>query len=81
MTSTKKILKRFGSSHFSHDLMSFDFNKDGYVEILDYFYGEGKPCKICDLKTKNAKKISNFVDIGFNHIFPSKNKFLEVAQV
>ena len=31
----EKILRRFGSSHFSHDLMSFDFNKDGYVEIID----------------------------------------------
>ena len=74
----EKILTRFGSSHFSHDLMSFDFNKDGYAEILDYFYGEGKPSavEICDLKNKKcvlSKKISDFVDIGFNHIFPTKN--------
>ena len=74
----EKFLKRFGSSYFSHDLMSFDFNKDGYVEILDYFYGDGKPSavEICDLKSKKcviSKKIGDFVDIGFNHIFPAKN--------
>ena len=62
LTSTKKFLKRFGSSHFSHDLMSFDFNKDGYVEILDYFYGEGKPSavEICDLRTKNGSFQKNW---------------------
>ena len=74
----EKTLRRFGSPHFSHDLMSFDFNKDGYVEIIDYFYGEGKPAavEICDLKNIKcilSEEIGNFVDIGFNHIFPSKN--------
>ena len=36
-----QTLKKFGSSHFSHDLMYMDFNKDGYFEILDYFYNPG----------------------------------------
>ena len=71
-------LSKFGSSHFSHDLMYFDFNNDGYFEVLDYFYGEGKPSaiEVCDLKTnkcKISKNASKFVDIGFNHIMPSKD--------
>ena len=70
-------LKSFGSSHFSHDLMYFDFNQDGYYEIIDYFYGDQKPgaIEICDMKTnkcRTAKKANNFIDIGFNHILPSK---------
>ena len=74
----KKQLKQFGSSHFSHDLMSFDFNQDGYVEIIDYFYGEGKPSgiEVCDLENEKcwlSEEIGEFVDIGFNHIFSSKN--------
>ena len=72
-----QTLKKFGSSHFSHDLMYMDFNKDGYFEILDYFYNPGgKKIEICDLKTNKCAKIKNsskLVDIGFNHIFPSKN--------
>ncbi len=52
----KKYLKRFGTSHFSHDLMNFDFNKDGYIEIIDYFYGQGKPnaLEVCDKKSQNV---------------------------
>ena len=74
----KKYLKRFGTSHFSHDLMNLDFNKDGYIEIIDYFYGQGEPnaLEVCDLKNTKCitnKEIGEFVDIGFNHIFPSKN--------
>ena len=74
----KKELKQFGMSHFSHDLMSFDFNQDGYIEIIDYFYGDGKPngIELCDLKNKKcwlSREIGKFVDIGFNHIFSSKN--------
>ena len=30
-------LSKFGSSHFSHDLMYIDFNNDGYFEIIDYY--------------------------------------------
>jgi hypothetical protein len=47
-------LKSFGSPHFSHDLMYFDFNQDGYYEIIDYFYGDQKPgaIEVCDMKTK-----------------------------
>ena len=71
-------LSEFGSSHFSHDLMYSDFNDDGYFEVLDYFYGDGKPSaiEVCDLKTnkcKISKNASQFVDIGFNHIIPSKD--------
>ena len=71
-------LSEFGSPHFSHDLMYFDFNNDGYFEILDYFYGAGKPTtiEVCDLKTnkcKISKNASQFVDIGFNHLMPSKD--------
>jgi len=71
-------LSEFGSSHFSHDLMYFDFNNDGYFEILDYFYGDRKPSalEVCDLKTnkcKISKNAGKFVDIGFNHIMPSKD--------
>ncbi len=74
----KKNLKQFGTPNFSHDLMSFDFNKDGFIEIIDYFYGEGKPSaiEICDLKNEKcwlSREIAKFVDIGFNHIFSSKN--------
>tara|TARA_B100000925_G_scaffold21452_1_gene14568 strand:- start:403 stop:1986 length:1584 start_codon:yes stop_codon:yes gene_type:complete len=69
-------LSTFGSSHFSHDLMYFDFNNDGYFEVLDYFYDPGGQIEICDLKTKKcskSKKANQFVDIGFNHILPSKD--------
>ena len=71
-------LSKFGSSHFSHDLMYFDFNDDGYFEVLDYFYGEVKPSaiEVCDLKTnkcKISKNAGKFVDIGFNHIMSSKD--------
>jgi len=70
-------LKSFGSPHFSHDLMYFDFNQDGYYEIIDYFYGDQKPgaIEVCDMKNykcRKAKKANNFIDIGFNHILPSK---------
>ena len=70
-------LKSFGSPHFSHDLMYFDFNQDGYYEIIDYFYGDQKPgaIEVCDMKSskcRTAKKANNFIDIGFNHILPSK---------
>ena len=59
-------LKSFGSSHFSHDLMYFDFNKDGHYEIIDYFYGDQKPgaIEVCDIKTNKcrmAKKANNFL--------------------
>jgi len=69
-------LGTFGSSHFSHDLMYFDFNNDGYFEVLDYFYDPGGQIEICDLKTNKcskSKKVNQFVDIGFNHLLPSKD--------
>ena len=69
-------LSKFGSSHFSHDLMYFDFNNDGYHEIMDYFYNPGGQIEICDLKTNKctkSKKVNQYVDIGFNHILPSKD--------
>ncbi len=69
-------LSKFGSSHFSHDLMYTDFNNDGYFEIIDYFYDPGGQIEICDLKTNKcakSKKANQFVDIGFNHILPSKD--------
>ena len=77
-------LKSFGSPHFSHDLMYFDFNQDGYYEIIDYFYGDQKPgaIEVCDMKTnkcRKAKKANNFIDIGFNQ--KKEQLFLEVAQV
>ena len=70
-------LKSFGSPHFSHDLMYFDFNQDGYYEIIDYFYGDQKPgaIEVCDMKTNKchkAKKANNFIDIGFNHVLSTK---------
>jgi len=72
-------LKSFGSPHFSHDLMYFDFNQDGYYEIIDYFYGDQKPgaIEVCDMKTKKcrkAKKANHFIDIGFNHIITTKKR-------
>jgi hypothetical protein len=75
---TSNTLKKFGSSQFSHDLMYLDFDKDGYVEILDYYYDDKKPpaIEVCELKTdkcKVAKNAGKFVDIGFNHLFASKN--------
>ena len=75
---TSNTLKKFGSSQFSHDLMYLDFDKDGYIEILDYYYGDKKPpaIELCELKTnkcKVAKNVGKFVDIGFNHLFASKN--------
>ncbi|MDB3905757.1 hypothetical protein N9354_00415 [Alphaproteobacteria bacterium] len=74
---TSKTLRKFGSSQFSHDLMYLDFDKDGYVEILDYYYGDKKPpaIDVCELKTDKCevdKNAGKFVDIGFNHLFASK---------
>ena len=69
-------LSKFGSSHFSHDLMYIDFNNDGYFEIIDYYYDPGGQIEICDLKTNKcskSKKANQYVDIGFNHILPSNN--------
>ena len=71
-------LTKFGSSQFSHDLMYLDFDKDGYIEILDYYYGDKKPpaIEVCDLKTDKCKVDKNagkFVDIGFNNLFATKN--------
>ena len=69
-------LSKFGSSHFSHDLMYADFNKDGFLEIIDYFYDPGGQIEICDLKNNKCTKAKNsnqFIDIGFNHILPSKD--------
>jgi hypothetical protein len=69
-------LSKFGSSHFSHDLMYIDFNKDGYFEIIDYYYDPGGQIEICDLKTNmcsKSKKANQYVDIGFNHILPSND--------
>ena len=69
-------LTKFGSSHFSHDLMYADFNKDGYFEIIDYFYDPGGQIEVCDLKTNKCTKTKNpnqFIEIGFNHIVPSKD--------
>ena len=69
-------LSKFGSSQFSHDLMYADFNNDGFFEIIDYFYDPGPQIEVCDLKTKKCTKSKNanqFIDIGFNHILPSKD--------
>ena len=69
-------LIKFGSSHFSHDLMYADFNGDGYFEIIDYFYDPGGQIEVCDLKKKKCTKVKNSnqnIEIGFNHIIPSKN--------
>ena len=71
-------LREFGSSQFSHDLMFLDFDNDGHIEILDYFYGDKKPpsIEVCELKTNKCKVATNankFIDIGFNHLFQSKN--------
>ena len=69
-------LSKFGSSHFSHDLMYTDFNKDGFFEIIDYFYDPGGQIEICDLKNNKctkAKDSNQYIDIGFNHILPSKD--------
>ncbi len=69
-------LSKFGSSHFSHDLMYIDFNNDGYFEIIDYYYDPGGQIEICDLKTNKcskSKKANQYVDIGFNHILPSND--------
>ena len=71
-------LSKFGAPHFSHDLMYLDFNNDGSLEILDYFYGDKKPggIEVCEVKTNKCKinkSVNKFVDIGFNHLIPSKN--------
>ena len=52
-------LTKFGSSNFSHDLMYADFNKDGYFEIIDYFYDPGGQIEVCDLKTNKCTKTKN----------------------
>ena len=70
-------LSKFGSSHFSHDLMYTDFDKDGYFEVIDYFYDPGGQIEVCNLKTNKCKKTKNssqFIDIGFNHILQSKDE-------
>ena len=74
----ERSLSKFGSSHFSHDLMYFDFNHDGYFEVLIISTYDGKPSaiEVCDLKTnkcKISKNAGKFVDIGFNHIMSSKD--------
>jgi hypothetical protein len=69
-------LSKFGSSHFSHDLMYTDFDGDGFFEVLDYFYDPGGQIEVCDLKTNKCSKVKNssqFIDIGFNHILPSND--------
>jgi hypothetical protein len=69
-------LSKFGSSHFSHDLMYIDFNDDGFFEVIDYFYDPGGQIEVCDLKENKCTKAKNstqFIEIGFNHIFPSKD--------
>ena len=69
-------LSKFGSSHFSHDLMYTDFNNDGFLEVIDYFYDPGGQIEICDLKNSKCTKAKNsnqFIEIGFNHILPSKD--------
>jgi len=69
-------LSKFGSSHFSHDLMYTDFNGDGFFEVLDYFYDPGGQIEVCDLKTNKCTKVKDsnqFIDIGFNHILPSND--------
>jgi hypothetical protein len=43
---------------------------------MDYFYNPGGQIEICDLKTNKctkSKKVNQYVDIGFNHILPSKD--------
>ena len=70
-------LSKFGSSHFSHDLMYTDFDKDGYFEVIDYFYDPGGQIEVCNLKTNKCTKTKNssqFIDIGFNHILQSKGE-------
>lgn len=76
---TNNNLTSFGSSHFSHDLMIHDFDNDQNLEVLDYYYGDNKPgaIEVCELKTDKCKKAKNagkFIDIGFNHLFASKNE-------
>ena len=69
-------LSKFGSSHFSHDLMYTDFNNDGFLEVIDYFYDPGGQIEICDLKNSKCTKAKNsnqFIEIGFNHILPSRD--------
>ena len=69
-------LSKFGSSHFSHDLMYTDFNDDGFFEVIDYFYDPGGQIEVCDLKENKCTKSKNstqFIEIGFNHILPSKD--------
>ncbi len=69
-------LSKFGSSHFSHDLMYTDFDSDGYFEVIDYFYDPGGQIEVCNLKTNKCTKTKNsnqFIDIGFNHILQSKD--------
>ena len=71
-------LTKFGSSQFSHDLMYLDLDNDGYLEILDYYYGDKKPAaiEVCEVRTnkcKVSKDAGKFIDIGFNHLIKSKN--------
>jgi len=69
-------LSNFGSSHFSHDLMYIDFNDDGFLEVIDFFYDPGGQIEVCDLKENKCTKSKNstqFIEIGFNHILPSKD--------
>ena len=56
--------------------MYTDFNNDGFLEVIDYFYDPGGQIEICDLKNSKCTKAKNsnqFIEIGFNHILPSKD--------
>ena len=57
--------------------MYTDFDKDGYFEVIDYFYDPGGQIEVCNLKTNKCTKTKNssqFIDIGFNHILKSKDE-------
>ena len=50
-------LAKVCSSYFSHDLMYTDFDKDGYFEVIDYFYDPGGQIEVCNLKQINVQKL------------------------
>ena len=57
-------LSKFGSSHFSHDLMYTDFDNDGFFEVIDYFYDPGGQIEVCNLKTNKCTKQKILVNLS-----------------
>ena len=44
--------------------MYTDFNNDGFLEVIDYFYDPGGQIEICDLKIVNAQKLKIQINLS-----------------